>query len=143
MTNTHLASNNPYYCQQCKRILNIADKRFHLQSNEHKNSKRMWYCEACKKDINIDTKSSHIKSASRIENEVICRIINNLTDKTYRYINPDFEQVDNLIKRAIDECTQHFHRFRNKCDIVVKFNHATYGTTNYFTITNKFKNQYE
>ena len=127
LTNTHLAANNQYYCQQCKRILNIADKRFHLQSNEHKNSKRMWYCEACKKDININTKSSHIKSAAHIENEVISRIKNNLTDKTYRYINPDFEQVDDLIKRAIDECTQHFHRFKYKCEFVIKFIHATNG----------------
>ena len=46
LTNTHLAAINQYYCQQyqqCKRILNLADKRFHLQSNEPKNSKRMWY----------------------------------------------------------------------------------------------------
>ena len=35
LTNTHLAANNQYYCQQCKKILNLADKRFHLQSNEH------------------------------------------------------------------------------------------------------------
>ena len=41
LTNAHLAAINQYYCQQCKRILNLADKRFHLQSNEHKNAKRM------------------------------------------------------------------------------------------------------
>ena len=138
LINTHLAANNQYYYQQGKRILNIADKRFHLKSNEHKNSKRMWYCEACEKDKNINTKSSHIKSAAHIENEVISRINNNLTDKTYRYINPDFEQVDDLIKRAIDESTQHFHRFKYKCEFVVKFIHATNGNTNYFTLTNKF-----
>ena len=143
LTNTHLAANNQYYCQQCKQILNIADKRLHLQSNELKNSKRMWYCDVCKKDININTKSAHIKSAAHIENEVISRINNNLTDKTYRYINPDFEQVDNLIKRAIDECTQHFHRFIYKCEFVIKISHATNGNTNYFTLTNKFKNQLE
>ena len=39
--NTHLAANNQYYCQQCKQILNLADKRFHLKSNEHKVSKRI------------------------------------------------------------------------------------------------------
>ena len=49
LTNTILAANNQYYCQQGKRILNLADKRFHLHSNERKNIKRMWYCEACKK----------------------------------------------------------------------------------------------
>ena len=103
----------------------------------------MWYCEACKKDININNKSSHITSAALIENEVISRIINNLTDKTYTYINPDFEKVDNLIKRAIDECTQHFHRFKYTCEVVVKFNHATHGNTNYFSLTNKFKIQHE
>ena len=143
LTNTHLAANNQYYCEQCKRILNLADKRLHLQSDEHKNSKRMWYCELCKKDININTKSSHIKSATYIENEVISRINNNLTDRTYRYINPDYERLDNLVKSAIDDCTKYFHRFKYKCEFVVKFNHATHGTTNYFTITNMFKNQYE
>ena len=94
LTNTHLAANNQYYCQQCKQIINLADKRLHLQSNEHKNSKKMWRCDVCKKDININTKSSHIKSAAHIENEVISRINDNLTDKTYKYINPDLEKVD-------------------------------------------------
>ena len=103
----------------------------------------MWYCEACRKDININTNSSHIKSATHIENEVISRINNDLTDKTYTYINPGFEQVDNLFKSAIDECTEHFHRFKYKCEFVVKFNHATHGNTNYFTLTNRFKNQHE
>ena len=103
----------------------------------------MWYCEACKKDININTKSSHIKSTAHIEKEVISRIKNNLEDKTYTYINPDFEKVDNFFKRAIDDCTQHFHRFKYKCAFVVKFNHATHGNTNYFTLTNMFKNQNE
>ena len=103
----------------------------------------MCYCESYKKDININTKSSHIKSAANIENEVISRINNNLTDKTYTYINPDFEKVDNLVKRAIDDCTKYFQRFKNKCEFVVKFNHATYDNTNYFTLTNKFKNQHE
>ena len=143
LTNTHLAANNQYYCQQCKRILNLADKRLHLQSDEHKNSKRMWYCELCRKNININTKSSHIKSATHIENEIISRINNNLTDRIYTYNNPDFEKVDNLVQRAIDDCTKYFHRFKYKCIFVVKFNHASHGTTNYFTITNNFKNQYE
>ena len=143
LTNTHLAANNQYYCQQCKKVINLADKRFHLQSNEHKNSKRMWYCEVCKKDININTKSSHIKSAPHRENEVISRINNNFTDKTYTYINPDFEKVDDLVRRAIEDCTKYFHRFKYKCVFVVKFTHAAHGTTNYFTITNVFKNQYE
>ena len=89
----------------------------------------MWYCEVCTKNININTKTSHIKSAAYIENEVISRINNNLTDKTYTYINPDFEKVDNLVKRSIDDCTKYFHRFKYKCEFVVKFNHATHGTT--------------
>ena len=103
----------------------------------------MWYCEVCKKAININTKSSPIKSAAHIQNEIISRINNNITDKTYTYINPDFEKVDNLVQRAIDVCTKYFHRFKYKCIFVVKFNHSTHGTTNYFTITNMFKNQYE
>ena len=92
----------------------------------------MWYCTACKKDINSNTKSSHIKFAAHIENEVISRINNNLTDKTYTYINPDFEKLDNSIKRAIDECTQNFHKFKYKCEFVVKLNQATHGNRNYF-----------
>ena len=52
----------------------------------------MWYCEACKKDININTKSSHIKSTAHIETEVVSRLNDNLTDKTHTYINPDFEK---------------------------------------------------
>ena len=103
----------------------------------------MWYCDARKKDININTKSSHIKSAAHIENDVISRINNNLTDKSYTYINPDFEQVHDLTKRAIDECTQRFHGFKYKCEFVVKFNHATHVNTNYFTLTNRFKKQHE
>ena len=103
----------------------------------------MWYCEACKKDINIITESSHIESAAHIENEVISRLLNILTDKAYTYINPEFEKVNNLIKRPIDECTQYFHRFKYKCEFVVKLFHATHGNTNYFTLTNNFKNQHE
>ena len=103
----------------------------------------MWYCEACKTEININTKSSHIKSATHIENEVVSRININLTDKTYRYINPDFEKLDDLVKSAIDDCTQLFHRFKYKCEFVVKLNHAIHGNTNYFTLPKKFKNQYE
>ena len=37
----------------------------------------------------------------------------------------------------------YLNRFKYKCEFVVKFNHATHGTTNYFTTTNNFKNQYE
>ena len=72
----------------------------------------MWYCEACEKDRNNNTESSHIKSVTHIENEVISRINNNLTDKTYTNINPNFDQADKLFKSAIDECTQHFHGFK-------------------------------
>ena len=143
LTNTHLSAKNQYYCRQGKTILNLADKRFQLQSNENKNSKRMWYCDVCKKDIKINNKSSHIKFAAHIENEVISRINILLTDKTYTYLNPDFEKVDNLNRRAIDDCTKHCHRFKYKCEFVVKLNHATHGTTNYFTLINGFKNQYE
>ena len=78
LTITHRAAKNQYYCQQCEKVLNLAERRFHLQSNEQKNRKRMWYCDACKKDININSKYSHIKSAAHIQNEVISRTNNNL-----------------------------------------------------------------
>ena len=35
------------------------------------------------------------------------------------------------------------HRFKHKCEFVVKYNHATQGNANYFTLTKKFKNQQE
>ena len=41
LTNTHLAASNHYYCQQRKRVVKIADKIFHLQSNEHKKFKNV------------------------------------------------------------------------------------------------------
>ena len=103
----------------------------------------MWFCEICKKKLNIKPKSSHIKSASHIENEFVSRINTNLTDKTNTYLIPDFDKADNLVKGAIDDCTQHFHRFKYKCEFVVEYNHATHVNTNYFILTNKFKNQYE
>ena len=53
------------------------------------------------------------------------------------------KKVDNLIKRYFDECTQNFQKIEYKCEFVVKFNHATHGRTNYFTLTKKFKNQHE
>ena len=43
----------------------------------------------------------------------------------HKNINPDFEKVDNLVKRAIDDCTQHFHRYNYKCEFILKFTHAT------------------
>ena len=70
----------------------------------------MWYCETCKTDLNINIESFRTKPPAHIENEVISRINNDITDKTYRYINPDFEKVDNQFKRAFDVCTQHFDR---------------------------------
>ena len=51
--------------------------------------------------------------------------------------------MDDLVQRAIDDCTKYFHRYKYKCVFVVKFNHATHGNTNYFTLTNNFKIQYE
>ena len=36
LTNTHLAEIDQFYYQQCKRILNLAEKRFHLYSNDQK-----------------------------------------------------------------------------------------------------------
>ena len=62
--------------------------------------------------------------------------------KTYSYVNQNFEQIDTLVEIAFDDCTQHFHRFKGKCLFVVKFDHATHGTTHCFSITNKFTVQY-
>ena len=93
--------------------------------------------------MNIDTKSSHIKSTTVIVKEVVSRINKNLTDKSSTHLNPHVEQKDNLVKRAIDDCTQRFHIFEYECVFVVKINHATHGNINFCTLTIEFKNQYE
>ena len=36
LTKTHLAANYRYYCQECRRERNVADKKSHLQAKEHK-----------------------------------------------------------------------------------------------------------
>ena len=40
LRNTHLPGNNQWYCQQNKFMINLTDKRSHLQSNENKNKKK-------------------------------------------------------------------------------------------------------
>ena len=90
-------------------------------------------CGKYKKDIN--KWCSVIKSGSQIEIVHIFRLNNNLTDKTFAYLNPAFEWADSLRKRAIEDCIKVFHRINYNCVIVIKFNHATHGTTNYFTLT--------
>ena len=93
--------------------------------------------------MNIDSKSSHIKSTTVMNKEVVSRTNKNLTDKSSTHLNPDFEQVNNLVKRAIDDCTQRFNSFEYECVFVVKINHATHGNINICTLTIEFKNQYE
>ena len=101
----------------------------------------MLYYEACQKDIKFFIKSNHIKSRPHTKNEFIYGINKNLRDETYTHLNPDFELVDDLVRRATNDCTKKFHRFKYKCVFFVKLNHATHGKTNYFEITNTFKNQ--
>ena len=36
VANTHLPANNQYFCEKRKGIINIADERSHLKSNQHK-----------------------------------------------------------------------------------------------------------
>ena len=38
ITNTHLAANNQYYCKQCRKRINLADEKSHLQSNGHRSN---------------------------------------------------------------------------------------------------------
>ena len=68
--------------------------------------------------------------------------MNNLTDETYTYLNPVFDQRDGLVERAIDDCTKYFNRFKYKCIFVTKCINQTHATT-YFTLSNKFENQNE
>ena len=103
----------------------------------------MFYCEACKKDRNFIAKSPHMKSKSHIEYKSIYRINDNLTDKTYTHLKPDFEQVDVLVKRTIDDRIKYFHSIECESVIVARLTRATHDTTKNFTGTNSFQNQYE
>ena len=103
----------------------------------------MWFCEACEKDQNFSTKFSNNKSSTDIENGVISRINNKLTVKRYAYVNPKLDQVDGLVKRAADGCPKYFGRFENKSVIVLKLSDETSGTTNFLTLSNKYRNQQE
>ena len=47
----------------------------------------MWFWEKCQEDIKINAKSSHIEPTTHKEIEVIFRMNNNLTCKTYTYVN--------------------------------------------------------
>ena len=71
----HLAANKQQFCQQSKRITNLADERSHLETNE---LKKKLYCETCQKDIKITTESSRIKTASHIANTVFYKYTINL-----------------------------------------------------------------
>ena len=107
LPNIHPTANNKYDCQQYKGIVHLGDKRSHLQSNEHENNKKMWFFETSKKDIY--TLNLPILNLQHIENEVVSRINNNFTDKTYTHLNPEFDRVDDLIRKAIDDCEKYFH----------------------------------
>ena len=108
LTITVLAAISQYFSRKCKKkIINLADKSCHLQSDEHK-IKKSWYFEVSYRDKNIIPKFSTNKSTTHEEKEVISRINNNLTDKTYTNVNPEFNQVDGLIKRATDGCGKNF-----------------------------------
>ena len=40
LTNKHLAANSQHHCQHCQRILTLANKNTHLQSDEHKKNEK-------------------------------------------------------------------------------------------------------
>ena len=53
-----------------------------------------------------------MESITNIENEIVYSLSNNLTDKNYTHLNPDFAQVDILVKRASHDCTDCSHRLK-------------------------------
>ena len=89
LNNTQVAANNHYYCQQCKRMINLVDKRSHIQSDQLKNNKEMCFCQVCRKHTNNNIKPSYIKSDTQKRNEINSIIINNVTDKAITYLNPE------------------------------------------------------
>ena len=51
-----------------------------------------------------NSKPSHLESTTHIKNEVPSTVNINFTDKLFRHVNPDFEQVGKLVKIATDDC---------------------------------------
>ena len=93
----------------------------------------MWFSEKGKGDVKNNANSSHIEFTTHKEIEVNFRMNNNLTCETYAYLNPEFDQVDGLVERAVDDCTKDFHRFKHKRVFVIKYFHQTHETTSHFT----------
>ena len=65
----------------------LADKNTYLKSDELENIFKVLDCETCKKDLNIINKTSQFKSTKLIENEVISRTNNHLSDRTFIFLN--------------------------------------------------------
>ena len=57
--------------------------------------------------------------------------------------NPEFDQVDGSVERTLDDCIEFFHRFKQKCVLIVKFLHETHSSTSLFTLSNKYIKQCE
>ena len=73
---------------------------------------KKWYCEECEKDIIVSSNFSHNKSKPYLESENFSRMNNILTDKKFKYLNPEVEQLDDLVNRTFYDCTPYFHRFK-------------------------------
>ena len=79
----------------------------------------MLYYETCKKDLNIITKTSHFKSTILIENEVISRTNNHLSDRTFIFLNPEFDHLYGLVENTFDDCEKKIHGIKNKRVFIV------------------------
>ena len=84
----------------------MGNRRSHLLTDEQKKKKQMWCCEVFRKDINFKTKSSDKISDAHKESEIFSRTNKYFADKTYTYLNLEFDQKDGLVKRANDDCTK-------------------------------------
>ena len=106
LTNTHLEKLNKYYCQQCKKTLNLGEKKSHLESTEHKNNKKIWHCDVCGIDMSLKAKSIHLKKTSHIQKANI-----NEEEQPSEQTNIHIEDyinniVDNIITEAVSEVTK-------------------------------------
>ena len=64
ISNNHLAALNQWYCQRCKKHINLNEKDEHLQSFNHKQkiNESKWYCKECDKTLLKTSMERHLNS---------------------------------------------------------------------------------
>ena len=66
----------------------------------------MWYCELCGKEKIFNTKSKHNLSDTHLHRKQYGIII-----KKYGFIEPEIDEVDNILRDVIEDCREKLNFF--------------------------------